>query len=276
MAGLDDRQIEILDKIGIELWRRREARPELQSEPEVTEPEIINEVSAASGSDVLPAGPDSGNETERLRQLAETICECRKCPLHRTRTKAVPGVGSAFARWMFVGEAPGQNEDLQGQPFVGRAGQLLDAMIAALKMARKDVFIANVIKCRPPGNRNPVVEEINQCEPYLHRQLAIIRPAIIVALGAVSAQSLLKTSDPIGRLRGRVFHYGEPGIPLIPTYHPAYLLRSPMQKKKAWEDLLLARSIVGDGVRTPEKGPGSVPTDMRSGGQTDNEPLSGK
>ena len=247
MAELDDRQIEILDKIGIELWRRRDARPELQPEPGV-----IDEISAADQcSDAPPVGPSPGNESESLRQLAETICKCRKCPLHITRTKAVPGVGGAFARWMFAGEAPGQNEDLQGLPFVGRAGQLLDAMIAALKMARKDVFIANVIKCRPPGNRNPIVEEINQCEPYLHRQLAIIRPAIIVALGAVSAQSLLKTSEPISQLRGKVFHYGELGIPLIPTYHPAYLLRSPMQKKKVWEDLLLARSIVEDGDRPP-------------------------
>ena len=247
MAELDDRQIEILDKIGIELWRRRDARPELQPEPGV-----IDEISAADQcSDDSPVGPGPGpvpgNQSESLRQLAETIGKCRKCSLHLTRTKAVPGAGSAFARWMFVGEAPGQNEDLQGLPFVGRAGQLLDAMIAALKMARKDVFIANVIKCRPPGNRNPVIEEINQCESYLHSQLAIIRPAIIVSLGAVSAQSLLKTSEPISQLRGKVFHYGESGIPLIPTYHPAYLLRSPMQKKKAWEDLLLARSIVEDG-----------------------------
>ncbi len=223
MSGLNERQIEILDKIGIEIWHSRDVRVELQ--------------------------PDSGNATERLRQLAETIGECRNCPLHLTRTKAVAGVGSAVARWMFVGEAPGQNEDLQGLPFVGRAGQLLDAMIGALKMAREDVFIANVIKCRPPGNRNPAPPEVEQCEPYLHRQLAIIKPAIIVALGAVSAQSLLKTGEPISRLRGRVFHYGESGIPLIPTYHPAYLLRSPMQKGKSWEDLLLARSIVEGGGR---------------------------
>ncbi len=244
MAGLNERQIEILDKIGIELWRCRDVRPELQPEPGV-----VDEISAGSvdqSGDGSAADPDLGNATERLRQLAETIGECRKCPLHQSRTKAVPGVGSAFARWMFVGEAPGENEDLQGLPFVGRAGQLLDAMIGALNMEREDVFIANVIKCRPPGNRNPAPAETAQCEPYLHRQLAIIRPAVIVALGAVSAQSLLKTSEPISRLRGRVFHYGESGIPLIPTWHPAYLLRSPMQKKKAWEDLLLARSIVKD------------------------------
>ncbi len=235
MTEPDDRQIEILDKIGIELWQRRDMRAG------VHDPSV--------GPD---PGSGSGNESEDLRQLAETIGKCRKCPLHLTRTKAVPGVGSAFARWMFIGEAPGQNEDLQGLPFVGRAGQLLDAMMAALKMTREDVFIANVVKCRPPGNRNPAAPEIDQCEPYLHRQLAIIRPAIIVALGAVSAQSLLKTSEPISRLRGRVFHYGEFGTPLIPTWHPAYLLRSPMQKKKAWEDLLLARSIVEGGDRLPE------------------------
>ena len=245
MTELDDRQIEILDKIGIEVWQCRDARPQIERKPEV-KPEVMEEISATSGNDVPVADPASGSEAESLRQLAEAVSQCRKCPLHLTRTKAVPGTGSASARWMFVGEAPGQNEDLQGLPFVGRAGQLLDAMIFALKMARKDVFIANVIKCRPPDNRNPVMEEINQCEPYLHKQLAIIKPGVIVALGAVSARALLKTDDPIGRLRGKVFHYGESGTPLIPTYHPAYLLRSPLQKKKAWEDLLLARSMVGD------------------------------
>ena len=244
MAGLNERQLEILDKIGIELWRCRHVRPELQRGAGAMDGIFAAE--QCSGDPPVGTNPDSDNETEGLRQLAETISECRKCPLHQSRTKAVPGVGSAFARWMFVGEAPGENEDLQGLPFVGRAGQLLDAMIGALNMEREDVFIANVIKCRPPGNRNPAPAETAQCEPYLHRQLAIIRPAVIVALGAVSAQSLLKTSEPISRLRGRVFHYGESSIPLIPTWHPAYLLRSPMQKKKAWEDLLLARSIVKD------------------------------
>ena len=245
MADLNDRQIEILDKIGIDIWRRREVRPELQRELHA-----IDEIPAAADSDDSLVGhidEVSGKESECLQQLAETICKCRKCPLHLSRTRAVPGMGSPFARWMFVGEAPGHNEDLQGLPFVGRAGQLLDAMIAALKMERKDVFIANVIKCRPPDNRNPLIDEIDQCEPYLHSQLSIIKPAIIVALGAVSAQSLLKTTDPIGRIRGKVYHYGETGIPLVPTYHPAYLLRSPTQKRKTWEDLLLAKSIVEDG-----------------------------
>ncbi len=240
MNGLDDRQIRILDRIGIQLWQRRATRTQHKRVPAATD-----EISGASESSDVAAGTIPGKESESLRKLAETVTGCRKCPLHLTRTKAVPGTGSASAAWVFVGEAPGQNEDLQGLPFVGRAGQLLNAMIFALKMTREDVFIANVIKCRPPGNRNPAIEEVEQCKPYLDRQLAIIRPGVIVALGAVSARALLKTDEPIGRLRGKVFHYGESGIPLVPTYHPAYLLRSPLQKKKAWQDLLLARSIVG-------------------------------
>ena len=145
---------------------------------------------------------------------------------------------------MFIGEAPGQNEDQQGLPFVGRAGQLLDAMIAALRMQRSDVFIANVIKCRPPANRDPVPEEIAECEPYLHRQLALVKPKVIVALGRISAQALLKTSESLGSLRGKVHQYGPSNTPLVITYHPAYLLRSPQQKSKSWEDLLLAKSVV--------------------------------
>ena len=129
-------------------------------------------------------------------------------------------------------------------PFVGRAGQLLDAMIAALQMNRENVFIANVLKCRPPGNRDPDPEEVAQCEPYLHRQLAEIKPRVIVALGRISAQALLKTNTPLGQLRGKVYEYGEYQIPLVVTYHPAYLLRSPEQKAKAWIDLLFARSLV--------------------------------
>ena len=144
---------------------------------------------------------------------------------------------------MFVGEAPGRDEDAQGEPFVGRAGKLLDMMIAALGMKRDTVFVANVLKCRPPDNRDPLPGEIEMCEAYLHRQLALIQPKVIVALGRVSAQALLKTGDALGTLRGAAHRYGPAGIPLVVTYHPAYLLRSPEQKSKAWDDLWLAKGI---------------------------------
>ena len=149
---------------------------------------------------------------------------------------------------MFVGEAPGQHEDEQGLPFVGRAGTLLDAMIQALGMHRDETFIANVIKCRPPGNRDPLPEEVAACEPYLHQQLGQVRPRVIVALGRISAQALLKTTEPLGKMRGRVYQYGAHATPLVVTYHPAYLLRSPDQKHKTWQDLLLARSLVREAV----------------------------
>ena len=179
-----------------------------------------------------------------MAEIAHQVSQCRQCPLHATRTNTVPGAGSMQAQWMFVGEAPGQNEDEQGLPFVGRAGQLLDSMIAALKMQREEVFITNVLKCRPPGNRDPEPGEVVKCEPYLHRQLKIVRPKIIVALGRISAQALLKTNAPLRELRGTVYHYGEYNTPLVITYHPAYLLRNPPQKASVWEDLRLARSLV--------------------------------
>lgn len=258
MVGPDDRQVEILGKMGIDVWQRRKVgrADEITIAPveeAYDSPQSSSQLwSQTDSDDNLP--DDIGGDSDDLGQLAEIIGRCQKCTLHTTRTNAVPGIGNPSARWMFVGEAPGQNEDQQGLPFVGRAGQLLDAMIAALNMNRKDVFIANLIKCRPPGNRDPLVEEVDQCEPYLHQQLAIIKPEIIVALGRVSAQSLLKTSEPIGKIRGKTYHYGESDIPLIPTYHPAYLLRSPEQKRKVWEDLLLAKSIVESRNQEPDSG----------------------
>ena len=204
---------------------------------------MSNEVPDTAGS-----ANDTASERTRtgttLEEIAVEISHCQRCQLHETRINTVPGVGSNPADWMFIGEAPGQNEDQQGLPFVGRAGQLLDAMITALHMQRSDVFIANTIKCRPPGNRDPLPVEVAECEFFLHRQLAVVKPKVIVALGRISAQVLLKSSEPLGKLRGRVHQYGKTGIPLVVTYHPAYLLRSPQQKSRAWEDLLLAQSIV--------------------------------
>lgn len=175
--------------------------------------------------------------------LRDDIAACTACGLCRTRKRVVPGVGDVRADWLFVGEAPGAEEDAQGEPFVGQAGKLLDSMLAALGLARQQaVYIANVLKCRPPGNRNPEPLEVDACRPYLDRQIALIGPKLIVALGKSAATTLLGTEASIASLRGRVHRYGS--VPLIVTYHPAYLLRNLPDKAKAWEDLLLARRTV--------------------------------
>lgn len=170
--------------------------------------------------------------------LQAAVQACARCPLHQTRTQTVFGVGDKNARWMVVGEAPGEQEDLQGEPFVGRAGLLLTEMLRAIGLAREEVFIANILKCRPPKNRDPQPDEAAACEGYLKQQLALVRPKIILAVGRVAAQNLLKTSAPVGRLRGRVHDYQ--GVPLVVVYHPAYLLRSPLEKRAAFDDLRLA------------------------------------
>ncbi len=175
--------------------------------------------------------------------LRAAVAGCEACGLCKTRRNTVFGVGDTQTDWMIVGEAPGENEDLQGEPFVGAAGQLLDNMLRAVGRSRtgegaKGAFIANVLKCRPPANRNPQPQEVAQCEPFLARQVALVKPKIIVAMGRFAVQSLLRTEEPIGRLRGRVHRYE--GVPVIVTYHPAYLLRTPADKARAWEDLCLA------------------------------------
>lgn len=186
-----------------------------------------------------------GSEGEVLSALRDEIGDCTRCKLHRMgRQQVVFGVGSAAADLMFVGEAPGADEDLQGVPFVGRAGQLLTKIIEAIGLSRDEVYIANVIKCRPPQNRNPEPDEIETCEPFLFRQIDVIRPKVIVALGKFAAQTLLRTDDPISRLRGRVFEYR--GAKLIPTFHPAYLLRNPSSKREVWEDMKLVRTLLSE------------------------------
>lgn len=170
--------------------------------------------------------------------LEARVKGCRACALCETRTQAVFGVGDTNADLMMVGEAPGADEDRQGEPFVGRAGQLLTAMLAAIGLERSQVYIANILKCRPPGNRDPHVEEALQCIPYLKRQIALLRPRVMLAVGRISAQKLLDTDTAIGRLRGRWYQYGPERVPLRVTYHPAYLLRSPDQKAKTWSDLI--------------------------------------
>ena len=179
-----------------------------------------------------------------LQAIREDIGDCTRCKLHTLgRKQVVFGAGNPDADLMFVGEAPGADEDVQGIPFVGRAGQLLTKMIAAMGFSRDDVYIANVVKCRPPENRNPEPDEIEPCEPFLFRQIESIKPQVIVALGSFAAKTLLRTQDPISRLRGQVFEYH--GAKLVPTFHPSYLLRSPNQKKYAWDDLKIALSIMG-------------------------------
>ncbi len=176
-------------------------------------------------------------------ELAQAVASCRACSLCSSRHNTVFGVGDRQADWLIVGEAPGENEDLQGEPFVGQAGKLLDNMLKALGLDRRrnGVYIANVLKCRPPGNRNPQPEEVAQCEPFLRRQVELLQPRIILAMGRFAVQSLLGTTEPIGKLRGRVHHYL--GVPLVVTYHPAYLLRNLPDKAKAWADLCLAREV---------------------------------
>ncbi len=178
-----------------------------------------------------------------LREVREELGECTRCKLHPHRTQIVFGVGDPKARLVFVGEAPGADEDAQGEPFVGRAGQLLTKIILAMGMQREDVYICNIIKCRPPGNRTPESEEILACSPFLLKQLQAIRPQFICALGGPATQTLLRTKEPISRLRGKFYDFQ--GIPLLPTYHPAFLLRNPYEKKTVWEDMKLLLREMG-------------------------------
>ena len=176
--------------------------------------------------------------------LRAAVAACTRCPLHRSRTQTVFGVGSTEADWLIIGEAPGVEEDRRGEPFVGRAGKLLDEMLRAIGAARDTVFIANILKCRPPQNRDPKPDEAAACRGYLEQQIELVEPKIILAVGRIAAQQLLHTDAPVGRLRGRVHRLGR--TPLIVTYHPAYLLRSPVQKRKAWDDLCLAVRTVSE------------------------------
>ena len=180
-------------------------------------------------------------------QLRERVAACTRCGLSATRTQTVFGVGNSLAEWLVVGEAPGAEEDRQGEPFVGRAGQLLNAMLRAIGLKREQVYIANVLKCRPPQNRDPVAAETMECLPYLDRQIALLRPKIMLVVGRIAAQNLLRTDAKLGTLRQQVHSFGPSGVPLVVTYHPAYLLRSPAEKRKAWEDLKFAREVFARG-----------------------------
>jgi uracil-DNA glycosylase family 4 len=221
----------------------------------ISESEFFPEDPAIPARKPVPAAPASGNfvapadRPAALLQIVEDIGDCRRCPLHQGRHSIVFGQGDPNARLMFVGEGPGADEDAQGLPFVGRAGQLLNNMIAAMGLKREETYICNVVKCRPPGNRTPEPEEANTCSQFLFRQIDVVRPQTIVALGSTAATYLLGRRQPLAGLRGRVHAFG--GASLIVTYHPAYLLRDPRQKKEAWADLQIAMKELG--LRTPKR-----------------------
>jgi DNA polymerase len=236
---IDSRRLAYLEALGVDVYVRRGLEP--RAEPAAGPVEAPRAV-PQSAAVVVERGPQANLDWEPLREM---VAACTRCALHETRTQTVFGVGSRSARWMFIGEAPGAEEDRQGEPFVGRAGQLLTSMLRALGFGRDDVYIANVLKCRPPGNRDPRPEEAAQCRGYLERQIELVSPALIVAVGRIAAQNLLATDTALARLRGKVHALGPRGWPMIVTYHPAYLLRSPGEKRKAWQDLLFARQVYG-------------------------------
>lgn len=222
-------------------------------EPAEYSPALLDEWEAMGHPPATEA--EAVNPVERMDwdALDAAVRGCRACRLWETRTKTVFGVGDRRADLMIIGEAPGADEDSQGEPFVGRAGQLLNRMLAAIGFSREQVYIANVLKCRPPGNRDPKPDEALACQAYLQRQVALIEPKIILSVGRISAQHLLKTETPVGQLRGRWFDYGPARIPLRVTYHPAYLLRSPEQKAKAWDDLTEVWRRLSDACKTAGK-----------------------
>lgn len=226
--GRDARSAQYLEALGIESWVLR--RPPPPPAPAAT---------AALLPPPLPATA-RGLATE-WRALADEVAACVRCRLHERRTQTVFGVGDPAAELLVIGEAPGADEDRQGEPFVGRSGQLLNSMLIAAGLPRASVYIANIIKCRPPDNRDPLPEEVRCCMPYLHRQIDLLGPRLMLAVGRVAAQTLLATDTPIGKLRGAVHRFGTRGTPLIVTYHPAYLLRSPREKRRAWDDLRFVR-----------------------------------
>jgi DNA polymerase len=203
----------------------------------------------ADGADgaIVSVGTVDGVASLDWPELEKVVSECTLCGLQESRTRTVFGVGNRDADWLVVGEAPGADEDRQGEPFVGRAGQLLTEMLFAVGLQRDDVYICNILKCRPPGNRNPSTQEVDFCHAYLQRQIELIAPRLILAVGGVAANSLLDMNEKVGQLRDKVHYYGTQKIPLVVTYHPAYLLRSPLEKRKVWKDLQFAQAVCVNG-----------------------------
>ena len=241
-----DRQ-QILTQMGIETWV---STVNETSDSSDSGGQIVQPRSKEKGLDSPGAVLDNEQAEDSLDKLISEVLACQLCPLCETRNNVVPGVGNSNAKWMFIGEAPGAEEDRRGEPFVGRAGQLLDNIFRALGVDRKDVYIANVLKCRPPNNRDPQTTEVEKCRAYLYRQIELIRPEVVIALGAFAARELLQKELPIGKLRGQVHQLSDnlsnslskSGIPCVATYHPAYLLRDPGQKQQVWNDMLLAKT----------------------------------
>jgi DNA polymerase len=240
-----------LEAMGIQTWGRRYQTPR--------ESASFDTVGTPQRGETQLVTPPKRSETEHLPSSAtslrdvmgmdwvtlnECVSGCTLCDLHKSRTQTVFGVGNRDADWLFIGEAPGAEEDRQGEPFVGRAGQLLNNVLKAIGLSRERVYIANILKCRPPGNRDPRPEESQACRPYLRRQIELLNPKVIIALGRIAAQNLLQTETPISKMRGREYSYENSGIPVVVTYHPAYLLRSPREKRKVWQDLHLALKLI--------------------------------
>jgi uracil-DNA glycosylase family 4 len=237
-----------LQAMGITVWldRRTPARADVVIAVEAVPAAATRSRGNARleiAEDLKPSTSGRAADCGALDDLRARVAACTRCVLHQGRTQTVFGVGNPQAEWLLIGEAPGAEEDRRGEPFVGRAGQLLNAMLDAMGLRREQVYIANIVKCRPPDNRDPRPEEAAACEDYLKQQIALIRPRIILALGRIAAQNLLKVDTPLGRLRGRCFEYSELNVPLVVTYHPAYLLRSPREKRKTWDDLRFAMRI---------------------------------
>jgi uracil-DNA glycosylase family 4 len=236
---MDSQRLAYLKALDIDVWERRARAPAVGvAEPEAAiVPETQSDFVAAEARSA-PAGNDAVAHLD-WTELEARVSTCTLCTLHATRTRPVFGVGDRNARWMVIGEAPGADEDRQGEPFVGRAGQLLNSMLKAMGLAREQVYIANILKSRPPNNRDPRPEEVRACIPFLYRQIELVNPRMILCVGRIAAQNLLNTDAAIGKLRGRL-HKLATGRPMVVTYHPAYLLRSPGEKRKAWDDLVLA------------------------------------
>ena len=234
-AGLQGRY---LDAMGIQRWVSRRLPAEVAHARTEPDPAVLAEMDAGQQWDDLQA----------------EVAACTRCDLHATRTQTVFGVGNRQAEWMIIGEAPGADEDRMGEPFVGRAGQLLNEMLLAAGFRRDQVYIANILKCRPPSNRNPSAEEVRCCHSYLQRQIDLVRPGLILAVGGIAANSLLQSDEKVARLRAVAHCYGERRIPLVVTYHPAYLLRSPLEKRKVWQDLQFALHLYREAKAATEAG----------------------
>lgn len=256
MRGLRHRY---LAEMGIPAFVLRRASEIAPAEPLDAAEERVLADTADLAAQRVPAGtadlaaehvPAGAADADAWRALEAEVRDCRKCALHRGRTQTVFGVGRRDASLLVIGEAPGEEEDRQGEPFVGPAGRLLNAMLRAIGLSREQVYIANILKCRPPRNRDPKPEEADACSSFLDRQIAMIEPRAMLAVGRISAQRLLETEQPVGRLRGVVHRYGDKAIPLVVTYHPAYLLRTPIAKAKSWQDLCMLSPLLASSAPT--------------------------